>query len=40
MNYLEEITSRFPIRRKAEQKKAFRDWAVAEIRRMGYSVKV
>lgn len=40
MNYLEEITGRFPIRRKAEQKKAFRDWAVAEIRRMGYSVKV
>lgn len=40
MNYLEEITSRFPIRRKAEQKKAFRDWAVQEIRRMGYSVKV
>lgn len=40
MNYLEEITSRFPIRRKAEQKKAFRDWVVAEIRRMGYSVKV
>lgn len=40
MNYIEEITSRFPIRRKAEQKKAFRDWAVAEIRRMGYSVKV
>lgn len=40
MNYLEEITSRFPIRRKAEQKKAFRDWALAEIRRMGYSVKV
>lgn len=40
MNYLEEITSRFPIRRKGEQKKAFRDWAVAEIRSMGYSVKV
>lgn len=40
MNYLEEITSRFPVRRKAEQKKLFRDWAVAEIRRMGYSVKV
>lgn len=40
MNYLEEIISRFPIRRKAEQKKAFRDWAVAESRRMGYSVKV
>lgn len=40
MNYLEEIVARFPVRRKAEQKKAFRDWAVEEIRRMGYSVKV
>ena len=40
MNYLQEIVSRFPIRRKAEQKKAFRDWAVAEIRRLGYTVKV
>lgn len=40
MNYLEEITKRFPIRRKQEQKKAFRDWAVEEIRSLGYSVKV
>ena len=40
MNYLNEIVSRFPIRRKAEQKKAFRDWAVEEIRRLGYNVKV
>lgn len=40
MNYLEEIVSRFPIRRKAEQKKVFRDWAVEEIRRLGYRVKV
>lgn len=40
MNYLEQIVSQFPIRRKAEQKKAFRDWAVQEISTMGYSVKV
>ena len=40
MSYLEEIAGRFPIRRKAEQKKAFRDWTVGEIRRLGYSVKV
>lgn len=40
MNYVNEITSQFPIRRTAEQKTAFRDWAVQEIRRMGYSVKV
>lgn len=40
MNYIEEITHQFPIRRTAEQKKAFRDWAVQEIRHMGYSVKV
>lgn len=40
MNYIEEITRLHPIRRTAEQKKAFRDWAVQEIRHMGYSVKV
>lgn len=40
MNYIEEITNLYPIRRTAEQKKAFRDWAVQEIGRMGYSVKV
>lgn len=40
MNYIEVITRQFPIRRTAEQKKAFRDWAVQEIGRMGYSVKV
>lgn len=40
MNYIEEITRLHPIRRTAEQKKAFRDWTVQEIRRMGYSVKV
>ena len=40
MSYLEKIVSQFPIRRKAEQKKAFRDWAVTEIRAMGYNVKV
>lgn len=40
MNYIDEIVGRFPIRRKAEQKKAFRDWAVEEIRQLGYTVKV
>lgn len=40
MNYIEEITRLHPIRRTSAQKQAFRDWAVAEIQRMGYSVKV
>lgn len=40
MNYTEEITRLHPIRRTAEQKKAFREWTVQEIKHMGYSVKV
>lgn len=40
MHYLKEITQLHPIRRKAEQKEAFRQWAVQEITRLGYPVKV
>ncbi len=40
MSYLEEIVSRFPVRRTTEQKQAFRDWAVEEIRSLGYTAKV
>lgn len=40
MDYLKLITEKFPIRRKNEQKQAFREWAVGEIRALGYQVKV
>ena len=40
MTICEQITERFPIRKTAAQKKAFRQWVTAEIAQMGYSVRV
>ena len=40
MTICEQITERFPIRKTAAQKKAFRQWVMAEIAQMGYSVRV
>ena len=40
MTICEKITELFPIRKTAEQKQAFRQWLTAEIKKMGYSVRV
>ena len=40
MTICEQITERFPIRKTAAQKKAFRQWVITEIAQMGYSVRV
>ena len=40
MTICEQITERFPIRKTAAQKKAFRQWVTTEIAQMGYPVRV
>lgn len=40
MTICEQITELFPVRKTAAQKKAFRQWVMAEIAEMGYSARV
>ena len=40
MTICEQITERFPIRKTAAQKKAFRQWLMGEIARMGYRARI
>ncbi|MBR4080617.1 MAG: M28 family peptidase [Clostridia bacterium] len=40
MDFLNEIVSRFPVRKSEKQKQAFRDWAVEQAEAMGYAVRV
>jgi len=40
MTICEQITERFPIRKTAAQKKAFRQWVMGEIAQTGYSVRI
>ena len=40
MSFIETLNEKFPIRRKDEQKKAFRDWFVQTAREMGYDARV
>ena len=40
MTICEQITELFPVRKSAAQKKAFRQWLMAEIAEMGYSARV
>ena len=40
MTICEQITELFPIRKTAAQKKAFRQWVMAEIAEMGYAVRI
>lgn len=40
MTICEKITELFPVRKSAAQKKAFRQWVMAEISGMGYAVRV
>ena len=40
MTICEQLTERFPIRKTAAQKKAFRQWVMGEISRMGYRARV
>ena len=40
MTICEQITERFPVRKTAAQKKAFRQWVMGEITEMGYPVRV
>lgn len=40
MTICEQITELFPVRKSAAQKTAFRQWGMAEIAEMGYSVRV
>ena len=40
MTICEQITGRFPVRKSAAQKKAFRQWLMARIAEMGYPVRV
>ena len=40
MTICETITELFPVRKSAAQKKAFRQWVMAEISGMGYAVRV
>ena len=40
MTICEQITQRFPIRKTAEQKEAFRQWVMAEIEKLGYTARV
>jgi len=40
MSYLAMLTEKFPIRKSAAQKEAFRAWAVEEMTRLGYQAKV
>lgn len=40
MSVLNEIVEKFPVRKKPEQKEAFRAWAVERAQRLGYQAKV
>ena len=40
MSYLQDITARFPVRKRDEEKEAFRKWAVAQGKTLGYSARV
>ncbi|MBR4080618.1 MAG: M28 family peptidase [Clostridia bacterium] len=40
MDFLNEIVSLFPIRKSDEQKKAFRDWALAKAAELGYDARI
>ena len=40
MSFIETLNEKFPIRRKDEQKKAFRDWFIQTAREMGYDARV
>ncbi len=40
MTICEQITELFPVRKTAAQKKAFRQWVMAEIAEMGYSARI
>ena len=40
MDFINEIVSRFPIRKRPEQKQAFRDWALQQAAALGYSARV
>lgn len=40
MTICEQITERFPVRKTAAQKKAFRQWVMGECTRMGYSARI
>lgn len=40
MTICEQITERFPIRKTAGQKQAFRQWLVGEIAQMGYTARI
>ena len=40
MTFCEQITELFPVRRSAAQKKAFRQWVMAEIAELGYTARV
>ena len=40
MSYLQDITARFPVRKRDEEKEAFRKWAVAQGKILGYSARV
>ena len=35
MSYLQDITARFPVRKRDEEKEAFRKWAVAQGKTLG-----
>ena len=40
MSYLQQITARFPIRKRDEEKQAFRSWIMAQGKALGYSARV
>ena len=40
MSYLQDITARFPVRKRDEEKEAFRKWAVAQGKILGYFARV
>ena len=40
MTICEQITERFPVRKTAAQKKAFRQWVMGECARMGYTARI
>ena len=40
MTFLQEITNRYPIRKREEQKEAFLKYAAAAARKMGYEARV
>ena len=40
MTICEQITERFPVRKTAAQRKAFRQWVMGECARMGYTARI